>query len=550
MTAQGEDFAERDLALGRQAYEEHRWADAYRVLANAHGAGRLVGADLERLAAAAYLVGEDDAYLQALEQACRAHLEAHQPTAAIRCVFWLGLRLLLRGEAGRANGWFSRARRLLEDAPAGCAEHGYLMLPLAEQHLAKGDVEAAHATAANAAAIGERCRDDDLTACALHVQGRARIRQERVVEGLALLDEAMVMVASGTLSPIMTGLIYCSVIEAYQEVWAIDRAAEWTAALSAWCQAQPQMVAFAGVCQVHRAEIMLLKGDWNGALEEAKRAHERCRRINREAAAAALYQQAEAHRLRGELAAAERTYQRSSQLGFDPQPGLALLRLAQERKEIAVGAIKRSIGSARERPQRLRLLPAYVEIMLAAGDLDAAAEACRNFADEVDACDADALRAMAAFAHGSLLLSKGEASAAHEQLLFAFETWQRLEVPHAVARARLLIGLACRELGDEDGCRLAFDAARAIFGELGASPDLARLDALLPQGRSASRHCLTPRELQVLRLLASGTTNKAIAAELDLSERTVDRHVSNIFTKLDVTTRTAAAAYAYRHNLA
>ncbi|MEZ5934779.1 MAG: LuxR C-terminal-related transcriptional regulator [Alphaproteobacteria bacterium] len=538
------------MALGRRAFEERRWADAYRALTSASGAGGLVGADLERLAVAAYLVGEDDAYLQALEQAHQAHFAAGQLTAAIRSVFWLGLRLMLRGEGGRANGWLARARRLLDGAPDDCAEHGYLMLPLAEQCLARGEVEAAYVTAADAAAIGERCRDDDLTACARHVQGRACFVQKRVGEGLALLDEAMVMVASGTLSPIMTGLIYCSVIEAYQEIWAIDRAAEWTAALSTWCEAQPQMVAFAGVCQVHRAEILLLQGDWSRALDEAKRAHQRCRQVNRPAAAAALYQQAEAHRLRGELTAAEHAYQGASQLGFDPQPGLALLRLAQGRHETAVGAMQRSLDSARERPQRLRLLPAYVEIMLAAGDLDAAAEACREFKDGVDALEGGALRATAAFADGAILLSKGEASTALERLRLAFETWQRLDVPYAAARARLLMGQACRDMGDADGCRLELDAARAVFDQLGAAPDVVRVDALLSHSRSNTRHGLTPRELQVLHLVASGETNKAIAAVLHLSERTVDRHVSNIFTKLDVTTRTAAAAYAYRHNLA
>ena len=266
--------------------------------------------------------------------------------------------------SGPATGWIARAQRLLEHEEHECAERGYLLLPVVEQHLAAGDLEAAYATAAEAAEIGERCGDADLIACTRHDQGRIRIQQGQVEKGLALLDEVMVAVTAGELSSLVTGLMYCSVIQACQEVYAFGRAREWTAALAQWCEEQPEMVAFTGVCRVHRAEIMQLRGAWQEAIEEAQRARERAQGISRQTAAAALYQQAEVHRLRGEFAAAEEAYRSASQWGLEPQPGLALLRLAQGRTDAAVAAIRRAVSATADRLQRTKLLPAYIEIML------------------------------------------------------------------------------------------------------------------------------------------------------------------------------------------
>jgi hypothetical protein len=264
-----------DLERGRECYGRRAWADAYRSLSLADQATPLAGEDLELLAMAAYLIGRDDDYLRALERAHHARLDAGERRRAVRCAFWLGLRLLFRGEVGRATGWLARAQRLLEHEEHECAEQGYLLLPVVDQLLAAGDCEAAYATAASAAEIGERCGDADLIACTRHDQGRIRIRQGQVEKGLALLDEVMVAVTAGELSSLVTGLMYCSVIQACQEVYAFGRAREWTAALAQWCAEQPDMVAFTGVCRVHRAEIMQLRGAWQEAIEEAQRARER-----------------------------------------------------------------------------------------------------------------------------------------------------------------------------------------------------------------------------------------------------------------------------------
>lgn len=536
------------LERGRAEYERRAWEQAYRLLSLAERSRPLSGPDLERLATAAYMVGRDDEYLDALDRAHRAHLRTSELPRAARCAFWLGLRLQFRGEPARAAGWLRRAQRLLERAASDCAERGYLLLTSVERSIAAGDAAGALEAASRAAGIGERFCEPDLSALARHLQGRVLIQQGRLAEGLALLDEAMVAVTADELSPLVTGLIYCSVIEGCQEVQAVERAREWTSALAHWCDAQPDLVAFTGVCRVHRAEIMRLNGAWQAALEEARRAAQRCLAAgNRQAAAAAYYQQAEVHRLRGEFAAAESAYASASQWGWEPQPGLALLRLAQGRAPAAAAAMRRVMSATTDRLQRSKLLPAHVEVALAAGDMDAARTACSELEATAQSFDTTILGAMAAQARGALELAAGQPRAALAPLRHASQAWQSIEAPYLAARTRALLGLACRALGDEDGARLELAAARAAFTQLGAAPDLARIDA--PPGTAHRIHGLTGRELQVLRLVAIGKTNKAIARELDLSERTVDRHLSNIFGKLDVASRAAATAYAYRHQL-
>ena len=468
-----------ELALerGRESYGRRAWLEAYQSLSLANQTTRLAGEDLELLAMSAYLIGRDDDYIGALDRAHHAYLDSGEGIRAARCAFWLGLRLAFRGESGHSTGWFGRAQRLLEREKHDCVEQGYLLLPIAEQRLAAGDYEAANTAAARAIGIGNHFEDHDLIACARHLQGRALILQRRVDAGLALLDETMVAVIAGELSPIMTGLIYCSVIEACQQVYALGRAHEWTSALAQWCEEQPEMVAFTGVCRVHRAEIMQLHGAWVDAIEEAQRACERCQRVNQQAAAAALYQQAEVHRLRGEIAAAEEAYRSAGEWGWESQPGLALLRMAQGRSDAAVAAIRRVVRATTEPLQRTRLLPAYVEIMLAVGEIEEARGACRELEEIAASFQTDVLGAMAAHAQGAVELAEGNAQAALSALRRAWQVWQRLEVPYLAARVRMLIGLACHALGDHERGELELDAARAAFEQLGATSDVASIDS-------------------------------------------------------------------------
>jgi DNA-binding NarL/FixJ family response regulator len=539
------------LKQGRESYRRRAWGDAYESFSLADQTTPLEGEDLELLAVSAYLIGRDDDFLRVLERAHHAYVNAGNGARAVRCAFWLGLGLLLRGETARATGWLARAQRLLEREGRDCVERGYLLLPVAEQHFHTGHHESAYTAATDAAGIGERFKDADLIACARHLQGRALVQQAEVEKGLVLLDEAMVAVTAGELSPLMTGLIYCSVIDACQQVYALERAHEWTTALARWCEEQHELVAFTGTCLVHRAEILQLQGAWRDAIEEARRACDRFSRgIEQRPPAAAFYQQAEVHRLRGEFAAAEECYRNVSQWGGEPQPGLALLRLAQGRTDAAAAAMRRVMSATTDPLQRTKLLPAYIEIMLAVGETQEARDACRELDEAARSFGTDVLSAMAAQARGAVELAEGDAETALGSLRRASQAWQKIEAPYAAARVRVLVALGCRALGDEDGAALELAAARAIFDRLGAAPELTRIDSLTQREPSNAAHGLTARERQVLRLIAGGKTNRAIAAELSISEKTVARHVSNIFGKLGLSTRAAATAYAYQHSLA
>ena len=545
----GSSEAAGQLALGREAYERRAWGDARQFLSRAGEKVPLAVDDLERLAMSAYLAGRDEEYLQALERTHHAYLDAGECHRAARCAFWLGLRLVFRGEMAPASGWFGRAHRLLEREPYDCAEQGYLMLPHVEQHLAAGNLEAAYAAASGAVDIGERFADADLVACARHLQGRVLLRQRRTAEGFALLDEAMVSVTAGELSPLLTGLIYCSVIEACQQVHALGRAREWTSALGRWCSEQPQLVSFSGTCLMHRAEIKRLSGAWQDAIDEAQQAVERLTQSNnRKDTAGAWYQLAEVHRLRGDFDAAEEAYRSASQCGFEPQPGLALLRLAKNHVDAAVAAMRRIMGATTDQVRRIRLLPAHVEIMLAADEAEEARRACSELEDCAEAYGTEVLMALATHARGAVELAEDEAQAAVVWLRQATDRWQQVDAPYEAARVRVMMGLACRALDDNDGAALELQAARTVFQQLGAMPDVSRVDILL-DARSDEARGLSARELQVLRLIATGKTNKEIANELHLSGKTVDRHVSNIFNKLDVPNRAAATAWAYEHRL-
>src|SRR5438552_3304172 len=366
------------------------------------------------------MLGDEDEWMQVLERAFHWWSERGESLRAARCAFWIGMNLALRGEMGPATGWLGRAQRLLEREETECVEHGYMLLPVAFQHEVSGDLEGASATAAAAAEIAERFGDSDLFALAVHVQGTVVAKSGRVADGLGLLDEAMVAVTTGEVSPVVCGIVYCGVILACEEVYEVRRAQEWTAALTRWCEQQPDLISFRGRCLVHRAQLLRLHGEWPAALDEARLAGERfAEAMNPGAIARAWYLQGDLQRLTGRFEAAEASYREASRLGLEPQPGLALVSLR---------------------------------------------EACR--------------------------------------------AWQELGAPYELAVARVLLGRARRLVGDEDGFELELDAARAAFQQLGAAPSVASVDALTGGGDSVEAHGLTSRELEVLRLVAKGKSNR------------------------------------------
>lgn len=539
-----------ELARGRDAGRRLAWAEAYAALSRADQASPLVGEDLELLAGAAYLLGHVEACRQALQRAHHAYTAAGDPRRAARCVFWVAFTLLLQGDLAQAGGWLARANRLLEREQQDCAEHGLLLLPAAVQASAVGDYATAQGSAARAAEIGARFGDADLLALALHFQGRALVLQGRVREGLALLDEAMVAVVAGEVWAPVAGNIYCSMIDACQEIADLHRAQEWTAALAAWWGAQPDLITFTGQCLVHRAEIMQLRGQWAEAIAETRRACERfVHAADQYATGAAWYRQAEIHRVMGKLAAAEEACREASRWGHQPQPGLALLRLAEGNTKAAESAIRRVVAETTDRLRRAKLLPAFVEIMLTVGDIPAGRDAASELSEIAERIDTPALRAVAGHALGAVRLAEGDARGALIASRGAWQLWRELDAPYEAARVRVLIALGCRALGDEEGAALELDAARRVFAQLGAAPELARVATLTREKTQAAAHGLTARELQVLRLVATGKTNRAIAGDLLLAEKTVDRHVTNIFSKLGVSSRAAATAYAYEHRL-
>ncbi len=535
---------------GRDAYARRAWREAYESLLEADREQTLAPQDSERLATAAYLVGE---FVHASERWSRAHqdyLGAGDARPAVRCAFWLAFALLHKGERARASGWLARAQRLLDAESAECVERGYLLLPLGMRYIGEGDVHRAAETFVRAAEFGTRFADPDLNALALHCRGRVLIRQGKVDEGVTLLDEAMVAIDAGEVSPIVAGDVYCSVIEGCLEVFDLRRAQEWTTALTQWCEAQPDLAPYRGQCMSRRAELMQLHGDWRSALEEVGRACEWLTRPPAEpAAGAAFYLQGELHRLRGEFAEAEEAYREAERRGRKPYPGMAQLRLAQGRTNDAAAAIRQCTRATADSAHRARLLYAYVEIMLAAHEMDAAREAAGELADLAKKVGARLLYAIARQAEGAVLRMEGDPQRALATLRDAWSAWQELDAPYEAARTRVLIALALQELGDTDGAQLEIDAARATFEQLGAAPDLAMVAELADPGEPDASTPLTQREVQVLRLVARGKTNRSIAGELHISEKTVARHVSNIFLKLDISSRAAATAYAYEQSL-
>jgi DNA-binding NarL/FixJ family response regulator len=482
-----------------------------------------------------------------MARAHRLHLDVGATQRAARCAFWTGMPLLLAGEMGRGTGWIGRAQRLVGEERAACVEQGYLRLPDAFRCELQGDYDGAAAAAGDAAAIGRRFGDRDLFALAVHVQGHTLVRAGRVADGLALLDEAMVAVTTGEVSPIATGVVYCGVILACRAAYEPRRAQEWTAELTRWCERQSGLVAFTGRCHVHRAELCQLHGEWSDALEEARVAADRAARGNhRSALAEAAYVQGEVHRLRGAFLEAEDAYRTASEHGREPQPGLALLRLAQGDGQAAVAAIRRVLAETTPAADRVEQLPACVEIMLAVGELEGASAAADELEAVARAHEVGVLRTIAVQSRGAVELAAGDAETALPALRRAWRDWEELGAPYEAARVRLLIAAACRALGDRDAAELELGAARRTFVELGAAHEHKRVETLVGDD---VRHGLTPRELQVLRLLAQGRTNRAIADELVVSERTVERHVTNTLAKLRVPTRGAATAYAYEHRL-
>ncbi|MEX0666098.1 MAG: LuxR C-terminal-related transcriptional regulator [Acidimicrobiia bacterium] len=538
-----------DLGDGRAAFDRGAWGEAFERLSAADGQDALAADDLERLATAAVLTGRRAESEAAWERAHHEWTRQGDVARSAACAFWLAFRLLNLGEIPRGGGWVERAQRQLDESGLECVEHGYLRYCIGLRCVLEGDAAGAHAAFARASKIGARYGSTELITLARVGEGRCLIYLGEVVEGVTLLDEAVVSVNAREISPIAVGDVYCTVIDGCSELFDVRRATDWTALLDDWCESQPELVLYRGECLVHRAEILRLRGHWLDALAEATRVPARLAEpAGPVVLANAHYLIGEVHRVRGAFDEAEAAYREASLYGRDPQPGLAQLRLAQGQRDAAAAAIRRALDQSEDPVSRARLLPPYVEIALAGSDFDEARIAADGLGQIADELGSPYLRACAAQATGAVRLADGDERGALVALRQAADAWRDLEAPFELASTRTSLALACRAMGDEDGATLEFDAARTTFERLGAKPSLARLDEL--SGQPTSRpDGLTPREIEVLGLVAAGETNRGIATKLVISERTVDSHVRSIFMKVGVSTRAAATAYAYERGI-
>jgi DNA-binding CsgD family transcriptional regulator len=545
--------AASDRATGLALFAQRAWGRAFSALTEADRGGDLTAKDQETLASVAFLLGRDEEAIASLTRAHQAHAGVGDLEASALVACRIGFRLMYR-EPARASGWLARAARTLEEnGNADCIVHGYLSLMAGIRHAEEGKIDQALVDFGKTIECGRRFDARELVAFGRLGEARSFIGRGQISRGNELLDEVMVAVTDGEVPPENVGVVYCVALEACDETFDLGRAREWTDAFRRWCDAEPEIVPNRGECRVRHAEMLQLHGDWDGAMTAVSRT---CSALEGDrttpAAGAAFYRLAELHRLRGDLGEAEAAYANASANGREPQPGLALLRVAQGQTSVALASIRRALDDTQRPGRRAQVLRASVDIALAAGDTTRARKCSEELTTLATTIGAPMLGAAAAYAHGSVALADGQARAALPSLRDAARMWQQLDAPYEVGRARALAARAHHALGDDDTARLELAAARDAFESLGALVDLARVNALaaeLEATTDGQDSPLTDREVEVLRLVATGRTNRAVADALGISEKTVARHVSNIFGKLGLSTRAAATAYAHRNAL-
>lgn len=536
-----------DLHRAREAYERRDWVAAYRQLSGVDEAG-LKAEDFFALATTAHLLGRRNDCIQALQRAYQASLGAGDRPGAVRAAYELIMTLWQTGELAVGNGWRARAARLLDELDDDVAERGYLCDADMMGHILNGEFAEALALAPRTTDYGRRFAEPDLLALGLHAEGRLSLYSGRVAEGLQRMDEALVGVMAGEVTPVTAGRIYCSTIEACQEVSDFGRAGEWTHALTTWCDAQPGLVAFTGQCATHRGQLLRLHGAYADAVDEFERAVDRYLATGGDPALGlAHYERGETHRLRGAYDDAERAYGSAAEHGHSAQPGRALLWLARDRGDVARAAIDQLLSERQDPVRRSQVLAAAVEVLVATGDAEGAVPLGEELCGLGDAFGCTALQAAGQYAVAVAGLAQGAAAPALPAARRAVEAWSQLAAPYETAGSQVLVGRALRLLGDEESALAQLSTARKTFAGLGAGPAERQAAALL--GELTRPGGLSPREVEVLRLVAAGRSNTEIAALLVLSEKTVARHLSNIFTKLGVGSRTSAAAFAYEHRL-
>jgi DNA-binding CsgD family transcriptional regulator len=532
------------LERARDAYARGRWDLAHEGFAEAAAAAPLDLDDLAAQADAAWWLGRTDESLTLSEEVYRRCLHGEHASTAGRLAVEIGFLWMLRGEETIGSGWISRAHRLLDGAPE-CAEHGYLRYLEVLGALDAAEFGTAIERARDMEALARRHDDLTLAAIAIVLEGVARVRSGQVERGLASCDEAMLSVRAGSVTPNWAGNLYCQVMGLCFELADFERARAWTEATERWCDQFSNAAMFTGICRVHRAQLLHLEGAWEQAEVRALQACRDLDDMNVGVVAAGHYEIGELRRLRGDHDAAARAYARAHELGRDPQPGWALLRLAQGEAVAARVALDSALAAASQPLARAPLLTAYLDVAEATGDRELATTAAQELRTIAAAFGTPGLVAQADQAQGVADLLGDEPARALGPLRDACRHWRQLDARYEVARTQGRIARALEDLGDVEAATRERQQAAAVLAELGARDGPAR--RLTPADPAPGG--LTAREVEVLRAVAGGATNAAIAEQLAISERTVERHLSNIFLKLQVSSRTEAARFAFVHGL-
>ncbi|MEU0315320.1 helix-turn-helix transcriptional regulator [Nocardioides sp. NPDC006273] len=525
------------LARAREAHAAWAWADAAAGF-DAVPAEQLTSDDLGAYADALAWLGRVEDYLRLTAAACEAFESDARPAEASWAAMMIGLYRLGRGDEPQAMGWFGRAGRLLEGAPE-CAARGLLLLVTGvEANLHAGKPTAAVEAARQVQAIGGRVDEPGLVLMGLNSEGRALIIAGQTADGMALLDEAMVTAIDSDLPPFMAGSLYCHTIAACHEIADFHRVSRWTDLTEDWLATLPAVGVFGGLCAVHRAQLHLLHGAWDEAECAALQVVADLDAMRVDYAAEAWYVVGDARRLRGAPDAAA-AYDEAHARGRDPQPGRALLRFGAGDAAGAATALRTALTAAGDDSlRRAPLCVAAVEIAIGAGRLEDARAAAGEVAETAARYATSGLEAMAAGARGAVLLAEGRAEEALPVLRDACRRWHELGAVYDAAGACVRLAGAYRALGDEVSAEAEASRAEAAYERLGAT----RPAPELPAG-------LTRRECQVLALVADGRSNREIGERLFISDRTVGRHLTNIFAKIGVTSRTQAVRYAIDHAL-
>lgn len=469
---------ESPLQAGREAIARHAWREAFDLLSAADAVAALDPEDLEKLAEAAWWTGRLQHCIESRERAFAGYQKRGETRRAAKVALDVSHDYFGKLAHSIGAGWFNRAERLLQ-AEGDCAEQGYLSMFHAMSMLPMGDFDGAIIASKRTLDIGMRFGDRDLQAYGLTLKGMALVKRGDVPAGLALLDEATVAAVSGEVGPMASGIIYCMAISATAALADYERAGQWTEASRKWCERQ-SIAGFPGVCRVHRAEIMRLRGSWAEAEQEARRALNELQNFNLEFAAEGFYEIGEIRTRMGDLEEAKDAFRQAHELGRDPQPGLALLYLAEGNVEAAASALKSALDDpSLDRLRRCRLLTPQVSTALATGDFETARAAVEEAESISESYGSTVLKACSLLVRGELQMAEGDHAAAVQNCRQSWRLWKEADLPYEGARARVALAVALRANDDEAGAELELRAARSTFHKLGAVLDLRRVMDLL-----------------------------------------------------------------------